>query len=158
LVLLFRTLYYLAFFWIWKYLIKVIPETHHEHLILYLMLLLYISIDRNKWLWVDAPSTCIFNICTVNSSNEYKYFLGKTVTSRCRTSQECDDKLVCIKGNCQCSEQLYWDGTNCIISKLGKFLKTITACIFSFHQEHRVIEIIYFIIQITVIYWDIQMK
>jgi len=62
-------------------------------------------------------------------------FLGKTVNSTCRTSQECYGKLVCIKGNCQCSEQLYWDGTNCIMSKLDKHFKTITACIYSFFQE-----------------------
>jgi hypothetical protein len=34
----------------------------------------------------------------------------------------------------------------------------MTACIHSFLQEHKVIEIMYVIIQITVIYWDIQMK
>ena len=65
-----------------------------------------------------TANTCIFNTCTVNSINEYKYNLGKTVTSTCRTSQECDGNLVCIKGKCQCSGQLYWDGTNCIVSKL----------------------------------------
>ena len=84
---------------------------------------------------MDAASTCIFNTCTVNSINEHNYILGKTVTSTCRTSQECYGKLVCVKGNCQCSEQLYWDGTNCIISKLCKHFKTITACIYSFLQE-----------------------
>ena len=87
--------------------------------------LLYISIDRNKWPWVDAAHTCIFNTCTGNSINEYDYFLGKTVNSTCRTSQECYGKLVCIKGNCGCSEQHYWYGTNCVMSKLDKHWKTL---------------------------------
>ena len=141
LVLLFRTLYII---WLSKLSIWKVPDKDYYRnaswaLNLYLMFLLYISIDRNKWLWVDAANTCIFNTCTVNSINEYKYNLGKTVTSTCRTSQECDGKLVCIKGKCQCSEQLYWDGTNCIVSKLCKHFKTITACIYSFLQEHMVL-------------------
>ena len=73
--------------------------------------------------------------------------LGKTINSTCRTSQECYGKLVCIKGNCQCSEQLYWDGTNCIMSKLYKHFKTIIVST-HFSRTHKVIEIMYFIIQI----------
>ena len=73
--------------------------------------------------------------------------LGKTVNSTCRTSQECYGKLVCSKGNCQCSEQLYWDGTNCVMSKLTKHFKTIIVST-HFSRKHKVIDIIYFIIQI----------
>ena len=60
---------------------------------------------------------------------------------------ECDGKLVCMNGYCQCSEQLYWDGENCVMSKLDKYFKTIIVST-HFSRKHKVIEIMYFIIQI----------
>jgi hypothetical protein len=87
--------------------------------------LLYISIDRHKWPWVDAAHTCIFNTFTGNSINEYDYFLGKTVNSTCRTSQECYGKLVCLKGNCGCSEQHYWHNL-VIMTHFWNYLHQVT--------------------------------
>ena len=99
------------------------------NLLVHFWLYMYIEHMHNKlyqWVWI---------------------FLGKTVNSTCRTSQECYGKLVCIKGTCHCSEQLYWDGTNCVMRKLTKHFKTIIVST-HFSRKHKVIDIIYFIIQI----------
>jgi hypothetical protein len=63
--------YFVYFIWISQYITDKCYSRNASWAILYLMFLLYISIDKNKWLWVNAASTCIFNTCTVNSINDH---------------------------------------------------------------------------------------
>jgi hypothetical protein len=44
-------------------------------------------------------------------------WIGKIINGTCETSPECEETLICIHGNCQCSADSFWNGNQCVLSK-----------------------------------------
>ncbi|CAG2237381.1 unnamed protein product [Mytilus edulis] len=56
-------------------------------------------------------------LSSVNVNQETLVLTGLTLNSSCATAYQCRGKLVCIDGQCKCSENYIWNGTNCIEEK-----------------------------------------
>lgn len=55
----------------------------------------------------------------------YKYyFTEKTANDTCTNSKECEGKLLCEDGICQCFDDFFWNGITCIFSKLYIYIYT----------------------------------
>ncbi|VDI81063.1 Hypothetical predicted protein [Mytilus galloprovincialis] len=65
-------------------------------------------------IWITAYGNTLTISSTVNSTDlESEIFKGLTINSSCETTHQCIGKLVCVNGQCQCSENHIWNGTNC---------------------------------------------
>lgn len=51
-------------------------------------------------------------------------FPEKTANDSCTNSKECEGKLLCEDGVCQCLVDLFWNGNRCTFSKLNVYIHT----------------------------------
>ncbi|CAG2209474.1 unnamed protein product [Mytilus edulis] len=80
--------------------------------------------------WVTAYGNTLTISSTVNSTEFVSDpFTGLTINSSCENAYQCRGKLVCIDGQCKCSENYIWNGTRCIEEKtFNSKCKLTTEC------------------------------
>ncbi|CAC5397852.1 unnamed protein product [Mytilus coruscus] len=69
-------------------------------------------------LWMTAYGETLTISSTEKSTDFDSVTLaGQTINSLCETTYQCSGKMICVSGQCQCSENHIWNGTNCIEEK-----------------------------------------